>query len=105
MKSPFISTFYLLAVVFIVVGALFLPGCSKEPKTVDITSHFVFPDDLKDCRIYELNGSGGEWIRMTRCPNSTTTSKYQTAGSPISTVVVDGVQYEPKPTVSPAISK
>lgn len=82
---------------FIKVGALglviFLAGC--EPSTSRIDYEYRLPEELKDCEIYSLNtGDLGGSLKVVRCPNSTTTSRYMEGKVEKQVITIDGAQYQ-----------
>ena len=57
----------------IIIAALLLCGCDASYK--DVKQHYKLPDDLSDCKIYELNGdSSSRTLYVVRCAEQTTTS-------------------------------
>ena len=65
-------------------------GCSNSASE---EYYPIKPPELKDCKIYRLNNDNGARITIARCPNSTTTTNYQSGKTTASVVVVDGVEY------------
>lgn len=69
----------------ILLAIFALAGC--EPRTVEL-HEFILPEGLKDCKIYHMT-NGLSYITVTRCPNSSTSTQYQTGKTTSSTVVVE----------------
>ena len=56
----------------LIIMAVALAACS--PKYEE--QHYpVLPDDLKDCKFYEIS-NGGSTIKVVRCPNSQTSTTW-----------------------------
>ena len=63
----------------IIIAALLLYGCDASYK--DVKQHYKLPDDLSDCKIYELNGdSSSRTLYVVRCAEQTTTSEQHSCG-------------------------
>lgn len=83
----------ILAIILAVVA---LSGCEPSAKEVVME---VIPKALEDCRLYELKSRSGEYIKVMRCPNSTTSTNFTTGGKSKthhSDIVIDGATYEKK---------
>lgn len=80
----------------LVVTSLMLGGCKAE--TTEHTQEYVLPAELQDCKVYSLHSTGNEFIRIVRCPNSTTSATYTSGKRQATTIVVDGIEYAPVPT-------
>ena len=80
------------------IGILFaagiISGCTNSAKEV---IYPVMPPELKDCKIFVLDKEDGRSITVMRCPNSTTSSTYTEGKTLKTTIVVDGVEYQPVP--------
>lgn len=72
-------------IMLVLCMGLMLGGC--EPRTVEL-HEFILPEGLKDCKIYHMT-NGLSYITVTRCPNSSTSTQYQTGKTTSSTVVVE----------------
>jgi hypothetical protein len=61
-------------IVTIVLSFLTSLSYAANKNTVDVTSEFIMPDDMKDCKIYRMNsdGFGSVFLYVTRCPNGKT---------------------------------
>lgn len=81
----------------LIFAASFLTACSFEPHAR--TEAFpVLPDDLKDCKFYNIS-NGNTMLHVVRCPNSSVST--QTSGkNPQNIIVIDGVSYSPNITAS-----
>lgn len=76
----------------VAIALLTLVGCHPAGY-VETTGEFtVVPEALKDCGFYEI-WSEGSYLRIVRCPNSTTSTTYSSGKSTVTTVVIDGVTY------------
>ena len=63
----------------IIIAALLLCGCDASYK--DVKQHYKLPDDLSDCKIYELNGdSSSRTLYVVRCAEQTTTDDSHNCG-------------------------
>lgn len=49
----------------------------------------VLPEELKDCRFFQITRGAGEYITVVRCPNSSTTTQYSSGKTKVQTVVVE----------------
>ena len=73
-------------------AAVVLAGCSPNYNSLSMP---VLPDELKDCKFYIVT-DGIRELRVVRCPNSTTSTTYNSSGKTSRTdVVIDGVTYRP----------
>lgn len=73
-----------------------LAGCTPSANEIFVE---VMPKALEDCKLYEIKSSGGSSIKVMRCPNSTTSTNYDTGGKHRTlhaNIVIDGVTYEKK---------
>ena len=66
-----------------------LTACEAKYETKNFS---VLPDDLKDCRFYEIANGQGTRVTVGRCPNSTTTVQ-ESNKSRTTTVLIDGKEY------------
>ncbi len=82
---------YIMGYACFLVLTMAMAGCDKETK--DITARYNLPVGMEDCVISELTNDEGRWIIVTRCPNSTTSTKYKAGKAQRTTIVVDGVTY------------
>ena len=63
----------------IIISTLLLCGCDASYK--DVKQHYKLPDDLSDCKIYELNGdSSSRTLYVVRCAEQTTTADRHNCG-------------------------
>ena len=63
----------------IIIAALLLYGCDASYS--DVKQHYKLPDDLSDCKIYELNGdSSSRTLYVVRCAEQTTTGEQHSCG-------------------------
>lgn len=70
-------------------------GCSDDTGSARTKNWDWLPEDLKDCKVYKVHPSNSPVLTVFRCPNSTTSTTTHEK-SPQTTVVIDGVEYEPK---------
>jgi len=63
---------------------MFVVGC--KPTAKEDTNRFVLPKGLSDCRIYTVSDDRGVYLRVVRCPNSSTSTT--TSGKNSQSVVV-----------------
>lgn len=49
----------------------------------------VLPEELKDCRFFQITSGSGAYITVVRCPNSSTTTRYSYGKTMAQTVVVE----------------
>lgn len=78
----------------IVLVALALSGCFKNEY-----SNIKFPEipeELSDCKFFDIANKDGYRLQVVRCPNSTTTTTYTSGKSQQSVTVIDGVEYVKK---------
>lgn len=60
---------------YIAVTALILLAAC-DASTSEKTNKYVLPEELKDCRVYRMQGSGAEGaLTIVRCPNSEVTTQ------------------------------
>ena len=80
------------------IGILFaagiVAGCGNSAKEI---IYPVLPPELKDCKIFYLTKESGSAITVMRCPNATTSTSYTAGKTKVTTIVVDGVEYQPVP--------
>lgn len=78
------------------IGILFaagiISGCTNSAKEVFFP---VLPQELKDCKVFYLTKESGSAITVMRCPNATTSTSYTSGKTKVTTIVVDGVEYQP----------
>lgn len=72
------------------VTVLLLAGCGPEAK---VLTYPILPAELNDCVFFKLRADSEAPITVVRCPNSTTSTTMKTK-TPVTTIVVDGVEYE-----------
>ena len=82
-----------MKLLMVIIGVIMLTGCepSYENKTQNFT---VLPDELKDCKFYNVRSNTGSNLNIVRCPNSQTSTTYSVGKSTATTVVIDGKNYE-----------
>lgn len=71
---------------------VFLAACTPTAKEVLPP---VLPEGLKDCKFYELF-DGGSYMKVVRCPSSSTSTTYRQGKTNKNTVLIDGVEYVSK---------
>jgi putative SOS response-associated peptidase YedK len=76
----------------IVFAAMIVAGCTNSAKEV---VYPVMPPELKDCKVYAISSESGRDITVMRCPNATTSTTYKEGKATRTTIVVDGVEYQP----------
>lgn len=77
--------------ILLVAAAVVLVGCSPSYESMSMP---VLPDELKDCKFYYVS-NGGPYMRVVRCPNSSTSTTYTSGNTKRTDVVIDGVTYRP----------
>ena len=77
----------------LLVMAIALSGCTPSAQEIIWP---VVPDELKDCKFYELVNSKGATMKVVRCPMSSTSVQYQSGKTTVNTIVIDGVEYTKK---------
>ena len=84
----------LIALMLVIAGCC--SGCDIDysPKEYNYNGHL--PKDLADCKVYRINGPDAPNVLVVRCPNSSTTTRYQEGKATRTTVVIDGVEYVQK---------
>lgn len=81
--------------IILLVALMVLAGCNPSYKTMSFP---VMPDELKDCKIFELV-SIERRIIVTRCPAAASTStNFPSGKTTANSVVIDGVTYTSKET-------
>ena len=76
----------------ILFAASIVAGCTNSAKEV------IYPamlPELKDCKVFYLTKESGSAITVMRCPNATTSTSYTSGKTKVTTIVVDGVEYQP----------
>lgn len=71
-----------------------LTACENGSKNIDFSQSL--PDGFKDCKVVYVYNKDGEGVYLARCPNSTTTVKYNSGKTTRRVITVDGVEYEAK---------
>jgi hypothetical protein len=79
-------------IALIALSALALTACGPSS---EIKTYPALPEFLKDCQFARVSENGLSAITVGRCPNSTTTVMMH-GKKPVTTITVDGVQYEQK---------
>lgn len=78
----------------IILAAFALTGCYKNGySTVKFPET---PQELSDCKFFNMSNDKGTHITVARCPNSTTTTNFRSGKVNRSVVIIDGVEYEKK---------
>ena len=63
----------------IIIAALFLCGCDASYS--DVKQDYKLPDELSDCKIYELyGGASAITLYVVRCAEQTTTIEQHSCG-------------------------
>jgi len=73
-----------------VAAVVLLAGCN-EPAATQL-DYPVLPEELKDCKFFNLSRGAGTYITVGRCPNSTTTVQMSDKAR-TTTVLIDGKEY------------
>lgn len=77
----------------IILGVIMLTGC--EPIYEENTQNFtLLPDELKDCKFYNVRSNTGSSLNIVRCTNTTVSTTYKSGKTTLTTVVIDGKKYE-----------
>lgn len=95
---------HLIHAIIGITGAIFLASvltACYQPHTDETTTTYILPQELKDCRTYHITGKDGSWMRVMRCPNSSTATTSKAGKSTLTTVVIDGIKYAPSSTTQP----
>ena len=78
------------------LGAILLTGC-VETRTEEVRNKYSMPDELKDCRMFDMESQTSQDIIVVRCPNSTTSTSYSYQSGKSRherrSVVIDGVTF------------
>ena len=78
---------------FILVATLAsLAGCTPSATQINFPT---VPDELKDCKFYEIVNGTGSRITVGRCPESSTTVQMGNKARTTS-VIIDGKEYTQK---------
>ncbi len=82
---------------FILAAAvLALAGCDTQ-QTMKRIVDLKQVRGLEDCTYYVVEPGGiNPTMYVIRCPNSTTSTAYQSGGNQMNTVIIDGVEYQRK---------
>lgn len=73
------------------IGLFVLTGC--EPSTKEVSGQYRLPNELGDCKVYQLRAEHGGRLTVLRCPNTTTATTEVQGKTTVETVVIDGVEY------------
>lgn len=74
-----------------IAAMVFLVGCDQGPRATQM-DYPVLPEELKDCKFFNLSRGAGTYITVGRCPNSTTTVQMSDKAR-TTTVLIDGKEY------------
>lgn len=74
-------------------------GCTPTIPHTEENNIANLPNELKDCKFYDVDPGGSKRIlHITRCPNSTTSTNYAVSQGKsqitVNTVVINGVSYK-----------
>ena len=81
--------------ILIFVGVLMmtsalLTSCAEHNPVAE-AEQYALPDGLKDCKVYVVTKqNGGGKMKVLRCPNSSTTTSYQSGKTTQSVTLVEG---------------
>lgn len=75
-------------VLLVVALAIGLLGCNGPAKYVPV-EYPVLPEDLKDCKFYNITKGNGSYILVVRCPNSSTAVKNYVDKNPTTSITVE----------------
>lgn len=79
----------------IVLTILVTVGCKSYPPHYEEDKDYtVLPEELKDCKIFNISNGWGI-LTVVRCPNSSTSTIYSEGKTIKKVVVIDGVEYAP----------
>lgn len=56
----------------ILIFALFISACDTK-KTTEISDSYMFPESMKDCRVYFLQSENSKNLYVVKCGKSVTT--------------------------------
>lgn len=72
-----------------IIPVLFLVAAC-DPGYSDLSAKYsVLPEELKDCKIYRLQGDGTGSMAVMRCPLSTTSVTYMEGKTQVTTATID----------------
>lgn len=78
--------------IILIATLALLAGCEPGAKQINFP---VVPDELKDCKFFEVTDTNNFRITVARCPNSSTTVQMNNKARTTS-VIVDGKEYVQK---------
>lgn len=79
------------------VGAMASLSACDTQQAVKHTVDLAQVRGLEDCTYYVVDPGGTSPVmRVIRCPNSTTSTRYNQGKTAVNTVVIDGVEYQRK---------
>ena len=76
-----------LVITLFVVGLLV--GCTKS--TSEISTDYVLPPELSQCKVYFLDNGGLHPMRVLYCPNASTATTYMNGKVTEHTAMIDGI--------------
>lgn len=78
-------------------SVLILPGCGRKgDNTPQALIGLKLPEELQDCKMFEIYNPYGYNLTLARCPLSATTTVSKTGKISQTTIVVDGIKYVPE---------
>lgn len=60
-------------ILIVILSVFILVSCTRQTSE---TQEFILPEGLKDCRIFRMDNGQLTQVIVVRCPNSSTTVKY-----------------------------
>lgn len=72
--------------IMLIVSVLLVAGCENSYESL---SYPVLPEDLKDCKFYEVHSRGGSTLKIVRCPQSDVSVGYRQGKQDVTTMTVE----------------
>lgn len=72
--------------IMLIVSVLLVAGCENSYESL---SYPVLPEDLKDCKFYEVHSRGGSTLKIVRCPQSDVSMRYIEGKRTITSMTVE----------------
>lgn len=82
--------------ILMILAVISVAACKGPPDNPE-TRSYVLPKEMHDCSVFKVDGNG-PYLYVVRCPNSQTTTHYETGGkykTQYNIVVIDGQEYRP----------
>lgn len=72
--------------IFAAIVLILIAGCTNSAREI----HFsVTPQELSDCKFYELENTSGKHITVVRCPVSDTSTTYKAGKAMVGSAVIE----------------